>query len=101
MGVASMPVTSQLYQLIIDYYRESPTDLLQLQPLMHCHISRSWGTLRINCPDSATLAAVKQIFPLWQEPLCLLRVSKKVKLQINGQMESILLLTGLPVTKDS
>lgn len=96
-----MPATSQLCQLIFDYYRESPTDLLQLQPLMQCHISRAWGTLRINCPDEATLTAVKQIFPLWQEPLSLLRVSKKVKLQLNGQLESILTLTGLPITKDS
>jgi len=95
-----MSAISQLCQLIFDYYRESPTDLLQLQPLMHCQISRAWGTLRINCPDSATLAAVKQIFPLWQEPLSLLRVSKKVKLQINGQMESILPLTGLPVSNN-
>ncbi|MDS3860543.1 hypothetical protein RIF25_06935 [Thermosynechococcaceae cyanobacterium BACA0444] len=95
-----MPITSQLCQLIFDYYRESPTDLLQLQPLMHCQISRAWGTLRINCPDASTLARVKQIFPLWQDPLSLLRVSKKVKLQVNGQLDSILPLNGLPLTKN-
>ncbi len=95
-----MPTTSQLCQLIFDYYRETPADLWKLQPLMHCHITRAWGTLRINCHDQATLNAVKDIYPLWQEPLALLRVSKRVRLLVQGHLQATLTLNELPVLPD-
>ncbi len=95
-----MATTSQLCQLIFDYYRETPSDLWQLQPLTQCQISRAWGTVRINCPDVATLEAVKAIYPLWQEPWNLLRVSRKVRLLVNGQLDCTLNLSELPVMPD-
>ncbi len=80
-----MAAASKLGPLIFSYYREEPTLLAYLEPLCNCRLSRAWFTLRIDCPDPATLRHLVSEIHLLREPVALLRLARRIRLRAPGQ----------------
>lgn len=75
---------SQLAHLILDYYREEPQQLKQLQPLNSCKVFRRWGILYIRCNNQATATAVMEAGIAIAEPVARLRLAKKISILTNN-----------------
>jgi hypothetical protein len=75
-----MRQSGSLLNLIFNYYRENPVELIALLPLRRCRISRWWGTMSIVCPDQDTFVALSEIQEILSRPLALLKIAKRVKL---------------------
>ena len=75
---------SQLTRLILDFYREEPKELQQLQALHHCRVSRRWGALRINCRTLEAVNSIIAIHHLLKEPIAQLRVAQQIEIFFNG-----------------
>jgi hypothetical protein len=74
---------SQLAHLILDFYREEPRQLRQLEPLRACPVFRRWGVLYIRCPDQRTAAAIMAAGVAIAEPVARLRLAKKITILHN------------------
>jgi hypothetical protein len=68
----------QLAQLILDFYREEPQQLRQLEALRTCKVFRRWGVLYIRCPNQETAAALVDAGLAIAEPVTRLRLAKKI-----------------------
>ncbi len=73
---------SQLIRLILDFYREDLSQRKQLEPLESCEVSRWWGVLYIRCGNQKTADAVLQARSLIEQPIALLRLAQKIKIQV-------------------
>jgi len=82
----AMKRSSQLTRLIWDYYRESQSESQQLAILGHCKVNRRWGNFRINCPNEEMAHAVSHLIPLLELPIIKLRLAKRIKILINGNL---------------
>ena len=47
----------RLRRLVFSFYREDPEIEAELEPLRDCRMSRSWGTIRVECVDAGHLEA--------------------------------------------
>ncbi len=74
----------QLAQLILDFYREEPQQLRQLEPLRTCKVFRRWGVLYIRCHDQETAAVLMKAGLAIAEPVARLRLAKKITLLSNN-----------------
>lgn len=74
----------QLAQLILDFYREEPQELRQLEPLRICQVFRRWGVLYIRCPNRETVAAIVDAGEAIAEPVARLRLAKKITILKNN-----------------
>lgn len=83
---------SQLTKLIFDFYREDPEEARQIQELKRCKLSRRWGVLRIQCPNSAIAQSLAAASDILLEPVAQLRLAKEVRL-----ISDRLLIAVLPV----
>jgi len=69
---------SQLARLILNFYREEPQQLRQLEPLRTCKVFRRWGVLYIRCHNRETAAALADACQAIAEPIARLRLAKKI-----------------------
>lgn len=76
---------SQLTRLILDFYRENPSELEALRGLNTCKLSRWWGVLRIRCRDSKTASELIDAIALLREPIAQLRLAQNIKIFVNGK----------------
>lgn len=83
---------SQLTRLILDFYREDPTELDQLRKLEACRLSRRGGVLRVDCRDFSTAKSLVGVGALLKEPISQLRLAHQVNIMVKGS-----LLASLPV----
>lgn len=74
----------QLAQLILDFYREEPKELRQLEALRTCKVFRRWGVLYIRCRNREVAAAVIDAGSLISEPVARLRLAKKITVLTNN-----------------
>jgi hypothetical protein len=74
----------QLAQLILDFYREEPKELRQLEALRICKVFRRWGVLYIRCPNPETVAAIVNAGHAITEPVARLRLAKKITVLNNN-----------------
>ncbi|MEW6492027.1 MAG: hypothetical protein AB1589_05690 [Cyanobacteriota bacterium] len=74
----------QLAQLILDFYREEPKELRQLEPLRTCKVFRRWGVLYIRCRNQEVASAIINAGPLISEPVARLRLAKKITVLNNN-----------------
>lgn len=74
----------QLAQLILDFYREEPQQLRELEPLRTCKVYRRWGVLYIRCQNYETAAALMKAGLAIAEPVARLRLSKKITILTNS-----------------
>jgi hypothetical protein len=75
----------QLTHLIFTYYRENPEERKALQPLLHCKLSRRWGTFIITCPTLDIFMEISGVQNILREPLIQLRLAKKVRIGIHDR----------------
>ncbi len=80
----------QLAQLILDFYREEPQQLRQLEALRICKVFRRWGKLYIRCPDQESAAAIMKAGMAIAEPVARLRLSKKITILLNNGTVAVL-----------
>lgn len=83
---------SQLTHLILDYYRENPQELSQLQGLHACKLARRWGALRLDCPDRTTADLLAAAGDLLREPVAEMRLAQYINILVRGT-----LVASLPV----
>jgi hypothetical protein len=83
----TMKKLPQLTQLIFSYYRENSKELVALQPLMLCKLSRRWGAFIIICPTLDVYVALLGVQDALKEPLVQLRLAKKVRIGIDKHPE--------------
>lgn len=83
---------SQLTRLILDFYREDPTQLAQLKKLEACKLSRRGGVMRVDCRDRSTAEAIVSAGTLLKEPIAQLRLAHQINIMVKGA-----LLQSLPV----
>lgn len=76
----------QLMRLIWSYYRENKSESQRLQVLKKCKLKRRWGTFRIDCPSREVANAIRDIIPLLELPVIKLRLAKRIKILIQGQI---------------
>lgn len=74
----------QLAQLILDFYRENPQQLQQLEALRTCKVFRRWSVLYIRCNNQAGAAALMNVGLLLAEPVARLRLAKKIIILSNN-----------------
>jgi hypothetical protein len=70
---------------IFSFYREDPELARRLDPLLACRLSRSWGTLRIECRDLPHREMVNGLIELLRPPLQALQLARQISLQVAGQ----------------
>ncbi|MEB3356849.1 MAG: hypothetical protein VKK04_08990 [Synechococcales bacterium] len=87
---------SQLTRLILDFYRENPTELGQLKALHGCKLTRWWGVLRVHCRDLETAEAIARVANLIQAPVAELRLAQQIKILVNGDLVSALAVQPSP-----
>ena len=83
---------SQLTRLILDFYREDPSELNRLSILYSCKLSRWWGVLRIHCRDLNTAEALIAAGGLLKEPIAQLRLAHQIKILVQGDLIATLAL---------
>ncbi|MFP4132874.1 MAG: hypothetical protein ACLFRN_01120 [Halothece sp.] len=76
----------QLMRLIWNYYRENKSESEHLQVLKKCKIKRRWGTFRVDCPSKKIANQVRDVIPLIELPIIKLRLAKRIKVFIQGQL---------------
>jgi hypothetical protein len=73
----------QLAQLILDFYREEPQQLRQLEPLRACQVFRRWGVLYIRCHNQEMAGSIMDAGLAIAEPVARLRLAKKITILVN------------------
>lgn len=71
----------RLQRLIWSFYREEPQLEASLEPLRDCRITRSWGSIRIECVDAAHLEEVSALVALLRRPLMALGLGRQIVLK--------------------
>jgi len=88
-----MNLPSQLTRLILSFYRENPSQLLQLHCLCTCKLSRRWGVLRIECQNQQTVNVLTDAIAILQEPIAQLRLAHQINILLRGSV-----VLSLPVS---
>lgn len=89
---------SQLTRLILDFYREDPAEMRQLQGLKACRVSRRWGVLRVECRDRQVAETLLAAQDLLKEPIAQLRIAHQINISVNRVLISSLLVDSSKVT---
>jgi len=79
----------QLTRLIWNYYRENKSESQRLRILGNCKVNRRWGDFRINCPNIEMAETVSDLIPLLELPIIKLRLAKRIKVLIEGELFSL------------
>ncbi len=74
--------------LIFSFYREEPQIIEELQPILHCVISRSWGAIRFECLDKKHLEQVSKLISYLRVPLAELAMAKQIILRAPGFLQT-------------
>lgn len=70
---------------LFSFYREDPELARRLDPLLACRLSRSWGTLRIECRDLPHREMVNGLIELLRPPLQALQLARQISLLVAGR----------------
>lgn len=84
--IRAMKKYPQLMRLIWSYYRENKSESERLEVLKKCKIKRRWGTFRVDCPSKEVANLIRDIIPLLELPIIKLRLAKRIKIFIKGQL---------------
>ena len=79
----------RLQKLVFSFYRENQFIQQELEPLLYCRMSRSWGTIRIECLDVEHLEIVSDLLGYIRQPLAALGLGRKIALRAPGYIQRI------------
>ncbi|MEB3159230.1 MAG: hypothetical protein VKK03_07195 [Synechococcus sp.] len=76
----------RLQRLVWSFYREEPDLQSELEPLRDCRMSRSWGSIRIECVDAHHLEEVSGLLSLLREPLAAMGLGRQIVMRVPGSV---------------
>ncbi|MAS27300.1 MULTISPECIES: hypothetical protein [unclassified Synechococcus] len=77
----------RLQRLVWSFYREEPQLEAQLEPLRDCKLSRSWGSIRVECVDARHLEEVSALLALLRRPLAAMGLGRQIVLKVPGSLQ--------------
>ncbi len=77
----------RLQRLVLSFYREDPYIEAELEPLLDCRMSRSWGSIRIECVDQEHLEEVGALLKHLRPPLAALGLGRQIVLRVPGSLQ--------------
>ena len=77
----------RLQLLVWSFYREEPELEAQLEPLRDCRMSRSWGSIRVECVDARHLEEVNGLLTLLRRPLAAMGLGRQIVLRVPGSLQ--------------
>ena len=75
---------SRLINLIFSFYREEPEIQEVLSPLCSCRLTRSWGSIRVECLDANHLEEITLLIAYLERPLSALHLCRHIILRAPG-----------------
>ena len=75
----------RLRRLVFSFYREDPQIEAELEPLRDCRMSRSWGSIRIECVDAQHLEEVSALLSHLRRPLVAMGLGRQIVLRVPGR----------------
>ena len=75
----------RLRRLVFSFYREDPEIEAELEPLRDCRMSRSWGSIRIDCIDRQHLEEVSGLMAHLRRPLLAMGLGRQIVLRVPGR----------------
>ena len=75
----------RLRRLVFSFYREDPEIEAELEPLRDCRMSRSWGSIRIECIDGQHLEEVSGLMTHLRRPLLAMGLGRQIVLRVPGR----------------
>ncbi|MEY4430537.1 MAG: hypothetical protein RLZZ533_473 [Cyanobacteriota bacterium] len=86
----------RLFLAVFSFYREDPELARRLDPLLACRLSRSWGSLRIDCRDRAHRELISGVVGLLRPPLAALALVREIRLLAPG-LEPLVFPVSVPL----
>ncbi len=77
----------RLQRLVWSYYREEPDLAARLEPLRDCRLSRSWGSIRVECMNARHLEDVSALVTLLRRPLLAMGLGRQIVLRVPGSLQ--------------
>jgi hypothetical protein len=77
----------RLQRLVWSYYREEPHLEARLEPLRDCRLSRSWGSIRVECLNARHLEEVSELLTLLRRPLVAMGLGRQIVLRVPGSLQ--------------
>ena len=77
----------RLQRRVWSFYREEPQLEAQLEPLRDCKLSRSWGSIRVECVDARHLEEVSALLALLRRPLAAMGLGRQIVLKVPGSLQ--------------
>ena len=77
----------RLQRLVWSFYREEPDLEAQLEPLRDCRMTRSWGSVRVECIDARHLEEVSGLLALLRPPLAAMGLGRQIVLRVPGSLQ--------------
>jgi len=77
----------RLQRLVWSYYREEPHLEACLEPLRDCRLSRSWGSIRVDCLNARHLEEVSGLLTLLRRPLVAMGLGRQIVLRVPGSLQ--------------
>ena len=77
----------RLQRLVLSFYREDPRIEAELEPLLDCRMTRSWGSIRIECVDAEHLEEVSALLSHLRLPLAALGLGRQIVLRVPGSLQ--------------
>ncbi len=77
----------RLQRLVWSYYREEPHLQACLEPLLDCRLSRSWGSIRIECLHAGHLEEISGLLTLVRHPLVAMGMGRQIVLRVPGRLQ--------------
>ncbi len=79
----------RLQTLVFSFYREDPLIEVALVPLLKCKMSRSWGSIRVECLDVKHLEEVCDLLDYLRKPFSELGIGRAIVLRVPGSTQRI------------
>ncbi len=77
----------RLQRLVMSFYREDPVLEQRLEPLRASRMSRSWGSIRIECVDAAHLDEISALLEMLRQPLAAMGLGRQIVLRVPGSLQ--------------
>ncbi len=77
----------RLQRLVLSFCREDASIEAKLEPLLDCRMTRSWGSIRIECVDEEHLEEVSALLTHLRLPLAALGLGRQIVLRVPGSLQ--------------
>ena len=79
----------RLKRLVFSFYREDDFITEKLEPLKKCRLTRSWGSIRIDCLDEVHMEEISKLVKHLNLPFEALDLGHQIVLRVNGGLQRV------------